>query len=136
MPSHAFHHKKPGLNLLILFGLGSLLLALPACHQKVGWVSFEQEDGWSAQYQIFHGQETRPFSFQAGDKVRLHYTVRVAEGNLRLQLRDPQLTLIAEKTFVSDATGTIDFAPDQTGAYTLRVIGEKARGGFELHWGQ
>ena len=112
----------------------ALFALLSACTRQVGWVGMNYGNTYSATYQLFDGNQTESIKIDAGDKFSLSYEVDVDDGALTLQLIHPDKDVVWEAAFLQDNADTFSFSPEESGRYTLKILGDNTQGGFDLKW--
>ncbi|MNC50552.1 hypothetical protein D3C75_997980 [compost metagenome] len=65
-----------------------------------------------------------------GDIVTVNYSSEVKEGNLSIQLFDPEYNLI--KKLETNQSGDMEFQAEHDGDYRVEIKGEKAKGNFKV----
>jgi hypothetical protein len=121
---------KKFLSLLLLL----ILFTLPACTRKVGWVETNIGNTFTAQYRFFDGMQTDTIRLDAGESVILAYDIEVLEGNLSLQITDPNGDSVWERTFIENENSELKFTSEMGGRYKINLTGEETEGEFDLQW--
>ncbi len=112
----------------------ALFALLSACTRQVGWVGMNYDNTYSATYQLFDGKQTESIKIDAGDKFSLSYEVDVDDGALTLQMVTPEKEVVWEAAFLQDNADIFSFSPEESGRYTLNILGDNTQGGFDLKW--
>jgi len=111
------------------------MLLLSSCSQtKIGWVQMNYADVFAASYRLFDGEERERINIDAGDTLSLSYDINVKNGALSLQFVNPDEEIILEETYIEDGEGVFDFTAEESGRYTLIVLGDNTEGNFDLTW--
>jgi major membrane immunogen (membrane-anchored lipoprotein) len=118
---------------IITFAL-VLTILLSGCTRQVGWVGLNYGNIFDVSYHFFDGIKIEKIQANAGDTFNLTYDIEVDDGALRLELLDPDRELVWEASFLEDNEEALTFQVEKSGRYTLRIIGDQTKGGFELRW--
>jgi hypothetical protein len=111
-----------------------LFMLLSACTRQVGWVGMNYGNTYNATYQLFDGIQTESIQIDAGEKFSLAYEVAVDDGALTLQMVSPDKDVAWEAVFLGDSADIFSFTPEESGRYTLKILGDNTQGGFDLEW--
>jgi len=111
-----------------------LLVSLTACTIKVGWVSINFGNRFSASYQHFNGKQVDRIRMKPGETLTLNYEIEVDKGALSLQIINPQGDLIWKEKFLKNAESQFVFTAETGGVYKVIVLGEQTGGSFKLDW--
>ena len=111
-----------------------LLVSLTACTIKVGWVSINFGNRFSASYQHFNGKQVDRIRMKPGETLTLNYEIEVDKGALSLQIINPQGDPIWVENFLEDARSHFAFRSETGGVYKAIVLGEQTGGSFKLDW--
>lgn len=107
---------------------------LGACTRQKGWVGMNYGNMIDVSYQFFDGKTDEKVQVDAGDSFYLTYDIKVDNGELHLELIDPDRELVWEASFLEDNQDEMRFRAVKSGRYLLRMIGHQTKGGFELRW--
>ena len=111
-----------------------LFALLTACTRQVGWVGMNYGNTFNATYMHFDGKQKETIQISAGDTFSLDYDVEIEEGVLTLQMLNPDKDVLWEATFLQDNSDEFSFTSEESGRYTLNVLGDETQGGFDLEW--
>jgi hypothetical protein len=67
-----------------------------------------------------------------GDTVVFSYVSSVEKGKLKLEVFDPDDTLIT--SFTSNKTGTREVNVEKTGKLTVQITGNQTKGEYQISW--
>ena len=134
------------LSVLVAFSLGgcALLEDLPGLGRakvdnlQVGMVETSGFNSTQARFHTLTGRKSWREELQEGDTFSLEVEAEVNKGSLSLQVENPQVDVIWEKTITEgeSADETITLAAGESGAYTIAIVGDGAGGRYELTWEQ
>ena len=111
-----------------------LLVFFTACTIKVGWVSKNIANRFSASYYLFEGKQVDRIRLKPAESLTLDYDIEVEKGSLSLQIINPQGEIIWTVKFLEDAESQLVFIAETGGLYKVIVLGENAKGSFKLDW--
>jgi hypothetical protein len=111
-----------------------ILILLTACTIKVGWVSINFGNRFSASYQRFNGKQMDSIRMEPSETLTLNYEIEVNKGALSLQIINPQGDLIWVEKFIEDAKSNFIFTSETGGVYKVIVLGEQTGGSYKLDW--
>jgi len=111
-----------------------ILIVLTACTIKVGWVSINFGNRFSASYRRFDGKQVDRIRIKPAETLILNYEVEVNKGALTLQMINPQGDLIWTEKFLEDEESQFVFTAETGGIYKVIVMGEQTGGSFKLDW--
>lgn len=111
-----------------------MIFTLTSCSRQVGWVGLNYGNMIDVSYQLFDGKKVERIQIDAGDTFTLMYDIEVDDGSLKLQLNDPDRQQVWEATFLDDTEDVLTFRAESSGRYTLNILGDQTKGGFELRW--
>lgn len=134
------------LILLMAFALGACSVVEDAtglAFQKadVVQIGMLERSGLNSTQASFHtltGRKSWRENLQEGDTLSLEYEADLVIGTLLLQVENPESEVIWEKTVTEgeDVGEEIELSADESGTYTIAVVGDGAGGEYELAWDQ
>lgn len=96
---------------------------------RIGWQETKTPESWNAGYSYFQGYRQRVVNIDNAPTT-LHAEIHAEEGTFTLRITDPQDTVLYEEAFSESTVLDIPIP----GKVRVRVIGEKAQGGFWIVW--
>jgi|GEM_PF-4376708 len=110
-------------------------VVLPSCGEsgtRVLYSGSKVGDQISASYELFTGVDKKTFIVNEGDTVVFSYVSSVEKGKLKLEVFDPDDTLIT--SFTSNKTGTREVDIEKTGKLTVQITGNQTKGEYQISW--
>jgi hypothetical protein len=110
-------------------------VVLPSCDEsgtRVLYSGSKVGDQISASYELFTGVDKKTFIVNEGDTVVFSYVSSVEKGKLKLEVFDPDDTLIT--SFTSNKTGTREVNVEKTGKLTVQITGNQTKGEYQISW--
>jgi hypothetical protein len=101
---------------------------------RIGWTEMSGLDRKRCTYRYFSGREIQGFRADAGETVELDYEARVTKGTLAIRIEDPNDVEVWQARLDADDEGSVEFTAETSGRYTVVVLGDETRGGFEVEW--
>jgi hypothetical protein len=126
--------QKGALLLSILIVVGMAACGSGSSTVKIGWVETSLPGKLEASFQLFTGSETRTVRLEEGEELTLIMQATLEEGELRLELQDPQENTIFKTDLDQPGTRSAAYMAERGGRYRLTVIGQEAKGSFEILW--
>lgn len=118
--------------------LAVILLAaafvLAGCSLKIGWMSTSSKASMNARFYYFDGTQNKDVRLAAGDTLVVDYSISLKKGSLIILLNGPQGQLTREAGGVGDNSGRISFEAPVAGDYRISLVGEGARGSYDVKW--
>ncbi|MFP4122718.1 hypothetical protein [Coleofasciculus sp.] len=119
---------KPGIKSLLF---GFVLIGLSAC-SIVGWFTINLPTQTKASYNNFTGTERRKIKVDAGDEVVLDVQSEVTQGDLDIQILEPDKDVL--KRIETNRDREYTFEAEETGNYWIVITGDNAGGSYEIKW--
>ncbi|MGE5579651.1 MAG: hypothetical protein ACM3WU_06335 [Bacillota bacterium] len=107
---------------------------LAGCSMKIGWISTSSRASMKARFYYFDGTQDKDVRLAAGDTLVVDYGISLKKGSLIILLDGPQGEVIREVGEVGDNSGTISFEAPVAGDYRISLVGESARGTYDVKW--
>lgn len=106
-----------------------LMAVLSGCELNVnmGVTSRRNNNGWAMTYALFNSEKEENFNFESGDTLII--STENDEGQIYLTVKMKNSDPIYEGKLEK---GEFSVNVTQSGRYTVRVEGEKAKGKFEI----
>ena len=107
----------------------ALVMLLSACEMKVnvGVTTMRSDDKWTMTYALFNSSKEENFYAESGDVFVIK--TENSEGKIYLTIKMKNSDPVYEGSIES---GEFTVAVSESGRYTVRVEGEKAKGKFEI----
>lgn len=107
----------------------ALVMLLSACEMKVnvGVTTMRSDDKWTMTYALFNSSKEENFYAESGDVFVIK--TENSEGKIYLTIKMKNSDPVYEGNIESDEF-TVNIT--ESGRYTVRVEGEKAKGKFEI----
>ena len=108
---------------------------LPSCGEsgtRILYSGSKVGDQISASYDLFTGVDKKTFVADEGDTVVFSYVSSVEIGRLKMEIYDPDDTLIT--SFSSNKTGTQELDIEKTGKHTVKITGNQTKGEYQISW--
>jgi len=112
-----------GCILLVFFTRGSKF--------KIGYVGNNYGNTLNASFKYFSGTESKKVKYNAGDNVKITYTIELEKGELQLKVKDQEGNEVKSE---SGGSGEVTFTVSETQEYTINVVATKAKGKFNIIW--
>jgi hypothetical protein len=116
------------LGLLLLFTANVMLQN--SQDVKIGYIQTSNETNWQASFDYFMGKEDTVLKFDHGEKIILIYNMELEKGVLEMRVIDKNGNEIANLT----ESGELALTFEEEQFYSIEVIGNKARGSYQLSW--
>lgn len=105
----------------------ALTVLLSACEMNVGVVTMRNNDKWTMTYALFNSFREERFYAESGDVFVIK--TENSEGKIYLTVKMKNSDPIYQGNIKS---GEFTVSVSESGRYTVRVEGEKAKGKFEI----
>jgi hypothetical protein len=122
---------KKGVAVLLLIALLAVMV-FTGCTRKLMWVGKRDWDHIEARYKRFTGSEIKEIQVEEGDTVVIDYQFEVDAGTLSLRITGPGGDEVVSLT--ADTDGEEQIRVEESGTYTLEVLGDKTEGSFKINW--
>lgn len=99
----------------------------PGSDLKMGWISHEQSNMWTADYSYFTGTETNNME---GTNTKLNVDVKTEKGSLEITLKDYDENIL----FSEIVSETTSFKVDVPKNVIVSVSGKEHDGGFKISY--
>jgi hypothetical protein len=121
----------------LILGLICILsfVILPSCGEsgtRILYSGSKVGDQISASYDLFTGIDKKTVIANEGDTVVFSYVSSVEKGKLKLEIYDPDDTLLT--SFSSNKTGTKELDIEKTGKITVKITGNQTKGEYQISW--
>lgn len=124
-------------NLFLGFAVSLVLLVCTACTREVGMIVVDLNRSIDATYRLLDGVKRKSIRLDAGDQLEVEFSTKVDEGNLTLQVLNPENQVIWENFYYENPgeyESNFSLDVQEAGWYELDVVGDGARGGYNLNW--
>lgn len=101
---------------------------------RLWWLGKTIDQGYQAIYWLFDGNQVFIISAEAGQTLTVDYDVKVNKGTLDLKLNSPSGDTIWSTRLNATEASSTEVVLENSGQYTLQVVGEDNRGSFKIHW--
>lgn len=96
------------------------------------WSGNQYPGKFNASFSYFNGNKYSSISVKEGQTLTLNYKSDIEEGEFKIKLYDSDKELEAE---IEKNTEDIkEFKIEKGGKYKLEIVGEKAKGSFDISW--
>lgn len=123
-------------RLTVLFCIAAPLLLIGALHgfrlnrdDSLGWQLLRTQDSYSLDSQQMNGADSHTLNLTAGDVLQVEFETE--KGSLHMEITAPDGTIL----YAGNGEETTEFEINlsQTGAYTVTVEAQNAKGRINLH---
>lgn len=83
-------------------------------------------------YGYLNGTKHKNIKLSSGDELTITYSSKVEKGSLEIFLLDPEKQSV--KNILDDNSGKFKYMVKKSGKYSLKVVGNKTKGQFNLSW--
>jgi hypothetical protein len=102
--------------------------------QRVLWRGSSVAGHIDAHFRYFNGDDARPFTGTAGERLTVRFDLEPAKGTLALRLLSPGGDTLWTHVAAEASTGTRTITLPESGKYRIGVAGEQSRGGFAVDY--
>ncbi len=82
-------------------------------------------------FYYMNGSKSQDVTFEAGDKVKVSYTVDIKEGDINFVITDQENNVVLNE---GEGTGEFVFTVNSSQKYTFEVNVIKAKGKYDISW--
>lgn len=124
-------------KLFLGFTVSLMLFVCTACTREVGMIVVDLNKSVDATYRLLDGKKKKSILLDAGDQLQVDFSTQVDQGTLTLQVLDPENQVVWENFYFENPgeyESNFSLDVEEAGWYELDVIGDDARGGYNLNW--
>ncbi len=126
--------KKADIKRILLIGIPMLLLAIGVKmldnEAKILWFEKNGTEFTSARFYLFSGEKERAFRVKEDDEVTVQWIPELKKGSLELSVMKPS----SDEALIASEENTFSFVTQEKGQVQLTIVGNEARGNFEVRW--
>ncbi len=111
------------------------VLVLPSCEDsgtRILYSGSKVGDQICASYELFTGKDEKTIMVEKGDTISFSYVSSVEQGNLKMEIYNPDDVLIT--SFTTNKTGTKQLDIEKTGTHTVLITGNQTKGRYQVSW--
>ena len=102
--------------------------------RRVLWAGSSTPGHIGAHFRYFDGNDSRPFSANAGGHLAIRYDLEPSKGTLALHVLSPEGDAIWTRSAAEPALGSATIPLHETSRYQVEITGQQSRGGFDVNY--
>lgn len=96
------------------------------------WSGNEYPGKFNASFKYFNGNKYYNMGVKESETLTVSYKSSIEEGDFKIKLYDTEKKLITE--LEKNSEGSKEFKVEKKGKYRIEIVGEKAKGSFDISW--